>query len=143
MASSMTDLLASTSATSSCTSCEFHPTLVRAVAGVLNGARRSSAAPTPQPRAIVEIVHNERRDVRRRVPTVVIAIDAILESEPAPGHVVHPLHPIGGRRRRATLIEKFDKKVRRAGSLHAWGDDGDEPAGHRVPAQVYMDALAR
>jgi len=111
MASSMTDLLASTSATSSCTSCRCsRQRLVRAVRGVLNGATQIFGGPNPTSARHREIVHTTG-DVRRRGPTVWIAIDRHPGIRAALGHLVHPLHPDpGGSAAPGTLIEKFDKK---------------------------------
>src|SRR2546423_13105633 len=51
-------------------------------AGVLNGATQIFGGPNPHPPDIVEIAHNERATFVGPVPTVWIAIDAILEKEP-------------------------------------------------------------
>ena len=51
-------------------------------AGVLNSATQFFGGPNPQPRDIIEMIHNERVTVVGAVPTVWIAIHAILEKEP-------------------------------------------------------------
>src|SRR5215470_2274721 len=51
-------------------------------AGVMNGSTQIFGGPNPQPRDIIEIVHKERVTVVGAVPTVWIAIQAILEREP-------------------------------------------------------------
>src|SRR5207249_1012794 len=48
-------------------------------AGVMNGATQIFGGPNPQPRDIIEIVHNERVTFVGAVPTVWIAIDASRE----------------------------------------------------------------
>ncbi len=97
-------------------------------AGVLNGATQLFGGPNPQPRDIVEIVHNERVTVVGAVPTVWIAIDAILEQEPRWDISSIRCIPIGGSAAPRTLIEKFDKKYG-APMVHAWGMTEMTPLG--------------
>ncbi|PYO45295.1 MAG: long-chain fatty acid--CoA ligase, partial [Candidatus Rokuibacteriota bacterium] len=109
-------------------------------AGVLNGATQIFGGPNPQPRDIVEIVHNERVTFVGAVPTVWIAIDAILESEPRWDISSIRCIPIGGSAAPRTLIEKFDKKYG-APMLHAWGMTEMSPLGTVCRLKSYMDAL--
>jgi fatty-acyl-CoA synthase len=51
-------------------------------AGVMNGSTQIFGGPNPQPRDIIEIVHAEKVTLVGAVPTVWIAIQAILEKEP-------------------------------------------------------------
>ena len=51
-------------------------------AGVMNGSTQIFGGPNPQPRDIIEIVHDEKVTLVGAVPTVWIAIQAILEKEP-------------------------------------------------------------
>ena len=51
-------------------------------AGVMNGSTQIFGGPNPQPRDIIEIVHHEKVTLVGAVPTVWIAIQAILEKEP-------------------------------------------------------------
>ena len=109
-------------------------------AGVLNGATQIFGGPNPQPRDIVEIVHNERVTFVGAVPTVWIAIDAILEAEPRWDISSIRCIPIGGSAAPRTLIEKFDKKYG-APMLHAWGMTEMSPLGTVCRLKSYMDAL--
>src|SRR5207248_3185078 len=108
-------------------------------AGVLNGATQIFGGPNPQPRDIVEIVHNERVTFVGAVPTVWIAIDAILESEPRWDISSIRCIPIGGSAAPRPLIEKFDKKYG-APMLHAWGMTEMSPLGTVCRLKSYMDA---
>src|SRR5499427_9890016 len=89
-------------------------------AGVLNGSAQIFGGPNPQPRDIIEIVHNERVTIVGAVPTVWIAIQSILEKEP--GWDISSIRciPIGGSAAPRSLIELFDKRYD-APMLHAWG----------------------
>jgi fatty-acyl-CoA synthase len=109
-------------------------------AGVLNGATQLFGGPSPQPRDILEIVHGERVTVVGAVPTVWIAIDAILEQEP--GWDISSIRciPIGGSAAPRALIEKFDKKYR-APMLHAWGMTEMTPLGTVCRLKAYMESL--
>ena len=109
-------------------------------AGVMNGATQFFGGPNPQPRDIVEIVHNERVTFVGAVPTVWIAIDAILEAEP--GRDVSSIRaiPIGGSAAPRTLLEKFDKKYG-APMLHAWGMTEMTPLGTICRLKSYMETL--
>jgi len=109
-------------------------------AGVLNGATQIFGGPNPQPRDIIEIVHNERVTLVGAVPTVWIAIDAILEAEPRWDISSIRCIPIGGSAAPRTLIEKFDKKYG-APMLHAWGMTEMTPLGTVCRLKSYMDAL--
>ena len=109
-------------------------------AGVLNGATQLFGGPSPQPRDILEIVHGERVTVVGAVPTVWIAIDAILEQEP--GWDISSIRciPIGGSAAPRALIEKFDKKYR-APMVHAWGMTEMTPLGTVCRLKAYMESL--
>jgi fatty-acyl-CoA synthase len=109
-------------------------------AGVLNGATQIFGGPNPQPRDIVEIVHKERVTFVGAVPTVWIAIDAILEAEPHWDISSIRCIPIGGSAAPRTLIEKFDKKYG-APMLHAWGMTEMTPLGTVCRLKSYMDSL--
>jgi len=97
-------------------------------AGVLNGATQIFGGPNPQPRDILEIVHHERVTLVGAVPTVWIAIDAILEREPQWDISSIRCIPIGGSAAPRSLIEKFDTKYG-APMLHAWGMTEMTPLG--------------
>ena len=108
-------------------------------AGVMNGATQIFGGPNPQPRDIIEIVHNERVTFVGAVPTVWIAIDAILEQEPQWDISSIRCIPIGGSAAPRTLIEKFDKKYG-ASMLHAWGMTEMTPLGTVCRLKSYLDA---
>ncbi len=97
-------------------------------AGVLNGATQLFGGPNPQPRDILEIVHGERVTLVGAVPTVWIAIDAILDREPQWDISSIRAIPIGGSAAPRSLIEKFDQKYE-APMLHAWGMTEMTPLG--------------
>jgi fatty-acyl-CoA synthase len=109
-------------------------------AGVAMGATQFFGGPNPQPRDIVEIVHNEKVTLVGAVPTVWIAIQAILEKEP--GWDISSIRciPIGGSAAPRTLIETFDKQYG-APMLHAWGMTEMSPLGSVCRPRSYMDAL--
>jgi fatty-acyl-CoA synthase len=109
-------------------------------AGVMNGATQLFGGPNPQPRDIVEIVHQERVTVVGAVPTVWIAIDAILEQEPQWDISSIRCIPIGGSAAPRALIEKFDKKYG-ARMLHAWGMTEMTPLGTVCRLKAPMEAL--
>jgi fatty-acyl-CoA synthase len=108
-------------------------------AGVLNGSAQIFGGPNPQPRDIVEIVHNERVTLVGAVPTVWIAIDQILEQEPCWDISSIRCIPIGGSAAPRTLIEKFDKKYG-AFMLHAWGMTEMTPLGTVCRLKSDIDA---
>jgi fatty-acyl-CoA synthase len=108
-------------------------------AGVMNGATQLFGGPNPQPRDIVEIVHRERVTVVGAVPTVWIAIDAILEQEPQWDISCIRCIPIGGSAAPRALIEKFDKKYG-ARMLHAWGMTEMTPLGTVCRLKSPMEA---
>src|SRR2546430_14090579 len=83
-------------------------------AGVMNGATQIFGGPNPQPRDIIEIVHNERVTFVGAVPTVWIAIDAILEKEPQWDISSIRCIPIGGPAR--SEERRVGKKGRSRGS---------------------------
>jgi len=140
MASSMTDLLASTSATSSCTSCRCStPTPGACRRGRAQRRHADLRRPTPAAR------HRGDRAQRAvtfvgAVPTVWIAIDAILESEPRWDISSIRCIRSAGRRRRARSSRSSTRSTARRCCTR--GADGDEPAGHRVPAQVLYGRAA-
>ena len=110
-------------------------------AGVMNGATQIFGGPNPQPRDIVEIVHHEKVTLVGAVPTVWIAIQAILEKEPQWDISSIRCIPIGGSAAPRTLIELFDKKYG-AYMLHAWGMTEMTPLGSVCRPRSYMDALS-
>ena len=109
-------------------------------AGVLNGSTQIFGGPNPQPRDIIEIVHNERVTFVGGVPTVWIAIDNILEREPQWDISSIRCIPIGGSAAPRTLIEKFEKKY---GAImwHAWGMTEMTPLGTVGRLKSYMESL--
>ncbi len=109
-------------------------------AGVLNGATQFFGGPNPQPRDIIEIVHNERVTLVGAVPTVWIAIQSILEQEPQWDISSIRCIPIGGSAAPRTLIETFEKKYG-ATMLHAWGMTEMTPLGTICRLKSSMDAL--
>ncbi len=110
-------------------------------AGVMNGSTQIFGGPNPQPRDIIEIVHNEKVTVVGAVPTVWIAIQAILEKEP--GWDISSIRciPIGGSAAPKSLIELFDKQYG-AYMLHAWGMTEMSPLGSVCRPRSYMDGLS-
>ncbi|HEU5303567.1 MAG TPA: long-chain fatty acid--CoA ligase [Gemmatimonadales bacterium] len=109
-------------------------------AGVLNGATQLFGGPNPQPRDIVEIVHQERVTFVGAVPTVWIAIDGILEQEPQWDISSIRAIPIGGSAAPRPLIEKFEKK-HDAPMVHAWGMTEMTPLGTICRLKSYMQPL--
>ena len=109
-------------------------------AGVMNGSTQIFGGPNPQPRDIIEIVHHERVTVVGAVPTVWIAIQAILEKEPQWDISSIRCIPIGGSAAPKTLIEHFDKKYG-AYMLHAWGMTEMSPLGSVCRPRSYTDSL--
>ena len=109
-------------------------------AGVLNGATQFFGGPNPQPRDIIEIVHNERVTVVGAVPTVWIAIQGILEQEPRWDISSIRCIPIGGSAAPRTLIETFEKRYG-ATMLHAWGMTEMTPLGTICRLKSSMEAL--
>jgi fatty-acyl-CoA synthase len=109
-------------------------------AGVMNGSTQIFGGPNPQPRDILEIVHHERVTVVGAVPTVWIAIQAILEREPQWDISSIRCIPIGGSAAPKTLIEHFDKKYG-AYMLHAWGMTEMSPLGSVCRPRSYTDSL--
>src|SRR5260370_32141725 len=78
--------------------------------GVMNGSPQIFGGPNPQPRDIIEIVHHEQVTLVGAVPTVWIAVQAILEKEPQWDISSIRCIPIGGSAAPRSLIELFDKK---------------------------------
>jgi fatty-acyl-CoA synthase len=109
-------------------------------AGVLNGSTQIFGGPNPQPRDIIEIVHDERVTVVGAVPTVWIAIDGILEQEPHWDISSIRCIPIGGSAAPRSLIEKFDKKYN-ARMAHAWGMTEMTPLGTVCRLKSDIEAL--
>jgi fatty-acyl-CoA synthase len=109
-------------------------------AGVMNGSTQIFGGPNPQPRDIIEIVHNERVTLVGAVPTVWIAIQAILEKEPQWDISSIRCIPIGGSAAPKSLIELFDKKYG-AYMLHAWGMTEMSPLGTVCRPRSYTDGL--
>ena len=109
-------------------------------AGVLNGATQFFGGPNPQPRDIIEIVHNERVTFVGAVPTVWIAIHAILEKEPQWDISSIRCIPIGGSAAPRSLLEIFEKNYG-ANMLHAWGMTEMTPLGTTCRLKSYMEAL--
>ena len=110
-------------------------------AGVMNGSTQIFGGPNPQPRDIIEIVHNDRVTVVGAVPTVWIAIQSILEKEPQWDISSIRCIPIGGSAAPKTLIEHFDKKYG-AYMLHAWGMTEMSPLGSVCRPRSYTDSLS-
>jgi fatty-acyl-CoA synthase len=109
-------------------------------AGVMNGSTQIFGGPNPQPRDIIEIVHNERVTLVGAVPTVWVAIQAILEKEPQWDISSIRCIPIGGSAAPKTLIQDFDKKYG-AYMLHAWGMTEMTPLGTVCRPRSYTDDL--
>jgi fatty-acyl-CoA synthase len=109
-------------------------------AGVMNGSTQIFGGPNPQPRDIIEIVHHERVTLVGAVPTVWIAIQAILEKEPQWDISSIRCIPIGGSAAPKSLIELFDKKYG-AYMLHAWGMTEMSPLGTVCRPRSYADSL--
>ncbi len=109
-------------------------------AGVMNGSTQIFGGPNPQPRDIIEIVHNERVTLVGAVPTVWIAIQAILEKEPQWDISSIRCIPIGGSAAPRSLIELFDREYG-AYMLHAWGMTEMSPLGTVCRPRSYTDSL--
>ena len=110
-------------------------------AGVMNGSTQIFGGPNPQPRNIIEIVHNERVTLVGAVPTVWVAVQAILEKEPHWDISSIRCIPIGGSAAPKSLIELFDKKYG-AYMLHAWGMTEMSPLGTVCRPRSYADSLS-
>ena len=110
-------------------------------AGVMNGATQLFGGPNPQPRDILEIIHNERVTFVGAVPTVWIAIQAILEKEPGWDISCVSRIPIGGSAAPRALIEAFEKKYG-ASMLHAWGMTEMTPLGTVSRLKSIMEKLS-
>ncbi|MBI3635889.1 MAG: long-chain fatty acid--CoA ligase [Candidatus Rokubacteria bacterium] len=109
-------------------------------AGVLNGSTQFFGGPNPQPKDIVEIVHQEKVTFVGAVPTVWIAIQAILEKEPHWDISSIRCIPIGGSAAPKSMLETFEKKYG-AQMLHAWGMTEMTPIGTLCRLKSYMEAL--
>jgi fatty-acyl-CoA synthase len=109
-------------------------------AGVMNGSTQIFGGPNPQPRDIIEIVHNERVTLVGAVPTVWIAIQGILEKEPQWDISSIRCIPIGGSAAPKSLLQDFDKKYG-AFMLHAWGMTEMSPLGTVCRPRSYTDSL--
>ncbi len=109
-------------------------------AAVLNGATQLFGGPNPQPRDIVEIVHRERVTFVGAVPTVWIAIQALLEQEPHWDISSIRCIPIGGSAAPRSLLETFDRKYG-APMLHAWGMTEMTPLGTISRVKSYLESL--
>ena len=109
-------------------------------AGVMNGATQFFGGPNPQPRDILEIIHNERVTFVGAVPTVWIAIQAILEKEPHWDISCVSRIPIGGSAAPRALIEAYEKKYG-ASMVHAWGMTEMTPLGTVSRLKSYMEGL--
>src|SRR6266508_3959430 len=110
------------------------------IAAVMNDATQLFGGPNPQPRDIVEIIHNERVTFVGAVPTVWIAIQAILEREPQWDISCVSRIPIGGSAAPKVLIEAFEKKYG-ATMVHAWGMTEMTPLGTVCRLKSYMEKL--
>jgi fatty-acyl-CoA synthase len=108
-------------------------------AGVMTGATQIFAGPNVQPKDICEIVQAEKVTFVGAVPTVWIAIDAILEAEPQWDISSIRGIPIGGSAAPRSLIEVFDKKFG-ATMMHAWGMTEMSPIGTLARLKSYMRA---
>ncbi len=109
-------------------------------AGVMNGSTQIFGGPNPQPRDIIEIVHNEKVTLVGAVPTVWIAIQGILEKEPQWDISSIRCIPIGGSAAPKSLLQDFDKKYG-AFMLHAWGMTEMSPLGTVCRPRSYTDNL--
>src|SRR6266568_3990857 len=109
-------------------------------AAVMNGATQLFGGPNPQPRDIVEIIHNERVTFVGAVPTVWIAIQAILEKEPHWDISCVSRIPIGGSAAPQALIEAFEKQYG-ASMVHAWGMTEMTPLGTICRLKSSMETL--
>ena len=109
-------------------------------AAVMNGATQLFGGPNPQPRDIVEIIHNERVTFVGAVPTVWIAIQAILEKELHWDVSCVSRIPIGGSAAPQALIEAFEKQYG-ASMVHAWGMTEMTPLGTICRLKSSMDTL--
>jgi fatty-acyl-CoA synthase len=107
-------------------------------AAVMNGATQFFGGPNPQPRDIVEIIHNERVTFVGAVPTVWIAVQAILEKEPGWDISCVSRIPIGGSAAPRALIETFEKRYG-ARMVHAWGMTEMSPLGTISRLKSYME----
>src|SRR5438552_3463257 len=96
--------------------------------------------PNPQPHDIVEIIHNERVTFVGAVPTVWIAIQAILEKEPHWDISCVSRIPIGGSAAPQALIEAFEKQYG-ASMVHAWGMTEMTPLGTICRLKSSMETL--
>ncbi|HXJ77984.1 MAG TPA: long-chain fatty acid--CoA ligase [Candidatus Methylomirabilis sp.] len=110
-------------------------------AAVMNGATQFFGGPNPQPRDILEIIHNERVTFVGAVPTVWIAIQAILEKEPGWDISSVSRIPIGGSAAPKALIEAFEKQYG-ASMVHAWGMTEMTPLGTVSRLKSTMDTLS-
>jgi fatty-acyl-CoA synthase len=109
-------------------------------AGVMNGSTQIFGGPNPQPRDIIEMIHRERVTVVGAVPTVWIAIQAILEKEPEWDISSVRCIPIGGSAAPRSLIELYEKRYG-ASMLHAWGMTEMTPLGTVCRLKSYMESL--
>jgi fatty-acyl-CoA synthase len=109
-------------------------------AGVMNGATQLFGGPNPQPRDILEIIHHERVTFVGAVPTVWIAIQAILEKEPQWDISCVSRIPIGGSAAPKALIEAYEKTYG-ASMVHAWGMTEMTPLGTVSRLKSYMATL--
>lgn len=109
-------------------------------AGALNGATQLFGGPNPQPRDILEIVHQQRVTVVGAVPTVWIAIDQILEQEPQWDISSIRCIPIGGSAAPPALLERFEKRYG-VHMLHAWGMTEMTPLGTVGRLKAGMERL--
>ena len=104
-------------------------------AGVMNGSTQIFGGPNPQPRDIIEIVHNEKV-TRGGGGAHRVDRHPGHPREGAPvGHLLHPLHP----HRRLGGAQEPDRALRQeVRGLHAprLGHDRDVPARQRVPAAL-------
>jgi len=88
----------------------------------------------------VEIIHNERVTFVGAVPTVWIAIQAILEKEPHWDISCVSRIPIGGSAAPQALIEAFEKQYG-ASMVHAWGMTEMTPLGTICRLKSSMETL--
>ncbi|HYB44857.1 MAG TPA: long-chain fatty acid--CoA ligase [Candidatus Methylomirabilis sp.] len=109
-------------------------------AGVMNGATQFFGGPNPQPRDIIQIIHDERVTFVGAVPTVWIAIQAILEKEPQWDISCVSRIPIGGSAAPRALIEAYEKTYG-ASMVHAWGMTEMSPLGTICRLKSYMERL--
>ena len=106
-------------------------------AGVLVGATQLFGGPNPQPPDIAELIQAEKVTIVGAVPTVWIALQALLEKEQFDLSSIRCI-PVGGSAAPRSLIEAYEKKYG-AKMLHAWGMTEMTPLGTISRLKSYME----